>query len=86
MKNYELVEIKESKIKSIECDFCKKVYSNEFEIDEFISFYHYCGYGSIFGDGNEIEIDICQQCFLKMLKDNNIENRIIKLNGEEDNI
>jgi hypothetical protein len=27
-----------------------------------------CGYGSIHGDGNKIETDLCQQCFADMLR------------------
>ena len=37
------------------------------EGEEFISIRHTCGWGSIFGDGNFLRIDICQYCFKKLL-------------------
>jgi len=31
------------------------------------------GYGSVFGDGKEINVDICQHCMNKILIDNQVE-------------
>lgn len=58
------------------CDVCKNDYGggddkgqlqNLFEQQEFVSIRHQCGYGSVFEDGDTIEIDICQNCFKKLL-------------------
>ena len=59
------------KITSITCDICGKEYSKEkdiYECQEFIHIYENCGYGSIFGDGDSIELDICQHCFKKLFE------------------
>lgn len=69
MKN---VEIKDSVV----CDFCKKEYSydvsfgkTEYEAIEFVHIKQHCGYGTIFKDGEIIEVDICQHCFKKYILD-----------------
>lgn len=56
------------------CDVCGKSHhignnniNDELEFYEFINIHHDCGYGSIFGDGNQINIDICQYCVKKLL-------------------
>lgn len=75
MINKQKVEIKEEaeKIVSITCDVCGKTYidrmenSDILEIQEFIHIKEYCGYGSIFGDGDIIELDICQHCLKEKL-------------------
>jgi antitoxin CcdA len=61
------------------CDDCgKKVtyedYKNGIEPDvwEWQEFYHIWftgGYGSIFGDGEEVKIDLCQHCLKKRIGD-----------------
>ncbi len=78
MINKEKVEIKEEveKTVSITCDICGKTYTydtydteadNILEIQEFIHIKNNCGYGSIFGDGDTIELDMCQHCFKEKL-------------------
>ena len=65
---------------SITCDVCKREFlmSDDFlEIQEFFSWNMIGGYSSVFGDGNEIVIDICQHCFKKKLGD------YIVINGEK---
>lgn len=58
---------------SVTCDICKKTYSLDkqsndiFEVQEFIHVKEHCGYGSIFGDGDVIELDMCQHCFKEKL-------------------
>jgi hypothetical protein len=37
------------------------------EWDEHISIAFRGGYYSIFGDGNEVELDLCQHCFKEVL-------------------
>jgi len=75
MINKQKIEIKEEveKIVSITCDVCDKSYTyntesdNIFETQEFIHISNVVGYGSIFGDGNRIELDICQHCLKEKL-------------------
>lgn len=71
MKIYEektITEVQKTCIK-LTCDICKK----EFTKDDFLEIqeFHYInftgGYASVFGDGNNIQCDICQRCLLKMI-------------------
>lgn len=51
------------------CDRCGRraeSRSPDFECGEFISIRHDCGYGSVFGDGCRIEIDVCQHCISEL--------------------
>jgi len=59
---------------SVVCDVCKKEYFYEsedqtdiFETQEFVSLSYEGGYGSVFGDDDQIEIDICQSCLKEKL-------------------
>ena len=57
------------------CDKCKKEFDcdNEsgdyIEIQEFHHINFIAGYGSVFGDGWKIRMDICQRCLYEMIKD-----------------
>lgn len=60
----------------ITCDICKKkydVYEDYLETQEFLSMREIGGYGSIFGDTKEINVDICQHCLKKIFDENNIK-------------
>ncbi|WP_448247835.1 hypothetical protein [Thalassotalea agariperforans] len=50
------------------CDGCglQASANADYEFNEFISVNQRCGYGSIHGDGKQINIDLCQQCFADM--------------------
>lgn len=101
MRNGEWKEITESKFitTSITCDVCGKTYDEEddcFETSEFISIQHDCGYGSVFGDGSMVYIDICQHCIeeligdkLKIIRRGTFADRVYRLSKKgkvEDNI
>lgn len=62
MKNYKTEMKRVTQVVSITCDVCKKDYEDMFDTQEFLSYTNHCGYGSIFGDTNTIQIDICQHC------------------------
>lgn len=60
-----MIEFKNTKV----CDVCKTRYSeNDYsDYQEFIHINVVCGYGSIFGDGDTIQLDICQHCLNEKL-------------------
>lgn len=52
------------------CDRCgRKTRDNDsdYEFHEFTSIQYRGGYGSIFGDGSEVELDLCQHCLKETL-------------------
>ena len=68
-------------ISELICDGCGEQASpSDSEFHEFISVSHKCGYGSIHGDGNQFNIDLCQQCFADMCGDS---LTIIEINNEQ---
>lgn len=68
MRKYELVEIKEERLIKLTCDVCgMDLMSDEMERQEAFHFSQIGGYSSVFGDGNEIYLDICQHCFKRTL-------------------
>ena len=68
MKTFKTVTTQ--KISALVCDGCGlHVNDGDYEFHEFISVNQHCGYGSIHGDGNQIGIDLCQQCFSTMCGD-----------------
>ena len=54
---------------SITCDKCGKTFENDLEIQEFHHIDYFGGYGSVFGDMNKVECDICQHCLKEMIGD-----------------
>tara|TARA_R110002124_G_C8971054_1_gene515103 strand:+ start:7403 stop:8296 length:894 start_codon:yes stop_codon:yes gene_type:complete len=64
----EFQSIKRQEIIKLICDGCGLEAStgDDYEFQEFTSINHHCGYGSIHGDSNKIEADLCQQCFADM--------------------
>jgi hypothetical protein len=45
------------------CDRCRtQVERGKLGFEAIVSICHDAGYGSIFGDGNRVEIDLCEQC------------------------
>lgn len=56
----------------IQCFKCLKSYRREsgndcFEAQEFLTFSQRGGYGSIFGDGNKVSVQLCQRCTKELL-------------------
>jgi hypothetical protein len=51
-----------SEIVGFNCDCCGKEYHDILEIQEAMIWKKQCGYGSVFGDGNVVEMVICQYC------------------------
>lgn len=70
-----MIEMKEEKIAQQAvsakiCDKCgKRVPENDFgEWQEFFHWRNKCGYYSVWGDGNLVEIDLCQKCAYELLR------------------
>lgn len=58
----------ESYTKQIRCDRCGRLSEvDEVEFHEFACIELLAGYGSIFGDGNTVQIDLCQHCLKETL-------------------
>lgn len=57
-------------VKQIRCDPCARlaeVGDAELEFHEFVSIDLKAGYASIFGDGNHVQVDLCQHCLKDVL-------------------
>jgi hypothetical protein len=69
MKTFKTVATQE--LTAVVCDGCGLQASagSDYDFHEFISIAHHCGYSSIHGDGKQISIDLCQQCFVDMCGD-----------------
>ena len=63
-------QISQDILTAIQCDKCKKTidyYKDSYEFQEMISLDWVAGYCSIFGDGNEVSIDLCEHCIKELL-------------------
>jgi hypothetical protein len=49
------------------CDACGRREEGEEEAQEWLSWRHRGGYNSVFGDGEELSLDLCQTCFQALL-------------------
>ena len=56
-------------VSSIQCDCCKQEFDTPVELAEFLTLDTVAGYNSIFGDGNKIQLDLCQYCLEEKLGD-----------------
>lgn len=70
------IETKETivnkRVEFVECDSCHKQFhptkmDDYIEYGEILSINYHGGYGSIFGDGANIQCDLCQHCLKKIL-------------------
>jgi antitoxin CcdA len=72
MIHYEKVQEEKERVRFKECDKCHKKFDDKnldeiYEIQEFLHIRNVGGYGSVFGDGAEIELDLCQHCVKEVL-------------------
>jgi len=70
MRTFKEIAVPSKVLALITCNVCGKTFDPEKdweEIGEFTAIYFQGGYGSIFGDGSEVECDICQHCLAKVL-------------------
>ncbi len=58
----------ETFVKQLRCDRCgREANHHDLEFHEFTCIAHQAGYASVFGDGNQVEIDLCQRCLQETL-------------------
>lgn len=67
MKTYRREEVFQRVLVSCTCDRCKKEYDDIMEIQEFLHYINDAGYSSVFGDGNMLDLDLCQYCVKEVL-------------------
>jgi hypothetical protein len=68
MRKYGHIEVKQRKLVEWTCSVCnRELLTDEVEGQEAFSFSQVGGYYSVFGDGAEIYIDICQHCMKEKL-------------------
>lgn len=52
------------------CDRCKRhADADDAEFHEFLTIDRQAGYGSVFGDGQQLKLDLCQHCVKTVLGD-----------------
>ncbi|EBC3771026.1 hypothetical protein DLA12_02760 [Salmonella enterica] len=50
------------------CDRCRRrAEKDDLEFQEFLAIDHRAGYGSVFGDGSRLRLDLCQHCVKEVL-------------------
>ncbi|WP_151102999.1 hypothetical protein [Salmonella enterica] len=50
------------------CDRCRRrAEKDDLEFQEFLTIDHRAGYGSVFGDGGRLRLDLCQHCVKEIL-------------------
>ena len=64
MKNYITTTVtkEEKEYISLTCDKCKKTSDDIMDTQEWFNIHFIGGYDSIFGDMDEYDLDLCQQC------------------------
>jgi hypothetical protein len=68
MIKYKKVTRTTEEISSVQCDKCGKEYdAGDLEVQEFHHISFCGGYASVFGDGTQVECDICQHCLYEMI-------------------
>jgi len=63
-KRYEERQVTQSVLVAVQCDRCGKVIlaDNGIEWQEAFSWTNKAGYGSVWGDGTTVSVDLCQRC------------------------
>ena len=70
MKNYKNIEITARELISTTCDICGETDDDVMETQEYVYIHFVGGYNSVFGDGDEYECDICQNCLKNLIGKN----------------
>lgn len=67
MKFYKIKPVEIKTLEKITCSICDKDITEDSCYDRIINISHKFGYGSNIGDGLKLEMQICEDCFCKML-------------------
>lgn len=68
MRKYGIIKVDQRILEEWACSVCgRDLLKDEYEGQEAFCFCQTGGYGSVFGDGCEISIDICQHCMKEKL-------------------
>ncbi len=67
MKNHKFRNVRQADLESITCDKCKKTIDNDIDIQESYSISFMVGYTSVFGDLNQVDCDLCQECLYELI-------------------
>lgn len=69
MRHYEIVKVDERQLTKLKCDICGMdiTASGDMELQEVVIITGFGGYSSVFGDGCEYQLDMCQHCFKEKL-------------------
>jgi hypothetical protein len=67
MRKYKTIKVKNYELINITCDKCKKVIENDMELQEAYTIRFTGGFTSVFGDMNEVNCDLCQQCLYELI-------------------
>ena len=73
MRTYRPVQLASRELVSATCDCCEKVFRADGDEEELIELQELrrigftSGYGSVFGDGVSMGIDLCQHCIEELL-------------------
>ena len=75
MRKYKKIKYVEQVCVSITCDACQTIFEeqDDDEVQAFHCIDFYGGNSSVFGDDSHVKVDICQYCFKKMLKNQNVD-------------
>lgn len=68
MKEYAQEQVQIERLNTVQCDVCKRTDDAEsLELHSYLSIDDVGGFGSVFGDMNTIELDMCQYCMMDLL-------------------
>ena len=78
MRKYEKIEVKQTKAVEINCNICGKDMITKCSKDgNGAHFIYSAGYdANFFSDGDEVEIDICEECLYNMIKNFKLQPEI----------
>ena len=62
-----IVDVQKQVLKVISCDRCQRDLTDELELQEAFAIAETGGYSSVFGDGSNIDLDLCQHCTKELL-------------------
>jgi hypothetical protein len=77
-KTFKTVKVTEETVEAVVCDKCKRrtIKDDYAEFQEYHHIHFTGGYGSIFGDGITVKVDLCQHCLYEMVKGLGIQSVI----------